>query len=316
MSSGCIDESVRGRPAAGLRPFIAHYSGYRQAAVAPAAHRGLPSPFMTLIFTLNEPLAIAAHPDPRQAPGRYDTLIGGLHTTPALVTHDGWQSGIQLGLSPLGTRALLGVPAGELADIDLDAAELLGPFAREIRERLRAESSWPARFAVLDRLLLARIGDGERPAAGSAAGLAGGEVGYAWQRLLRTGGRGSVSDLATATGWSERHLRGRFRAETGLTPKAAARVIRFHRARRLLVQRFSASRPAPASRAGPARNTVPASHGAPVLADLAADCGYYDQAHLAREFRALAGCSPTEWLADEFRFVQAMSGGWGADSGS
>ena len=148
------------------------------------------------------------------------------------------------------------------------------------------------------------------------ADLAGAEVGYAWQRLLRTGGRGSVSDLATATGWSERHLRGRFRAETGLTPKAAARVIRFHRARRLLARRLAASQAALASQAGPGRHAAPASHGAPVLADLAADCGYYDQAHLAREFRALAGCSPTEWLADEFRFVQAMSGGWGADSGS
>src|SRR6266567_4076818 len=62
-------------------------------------------------------------------------------------------SGIQLGLSPLGARALLGLPAGELANIDLDAADLLGSFAREIRERVHAEHSWPARFAVLDRML-------------------------------------------------------------------------------------------------------------------------------------------------------------------
>jgi AraC-like DNA-binding protein len=282
MSSDCIDESVRVRPAAALLPFVAHYSGYRQAAVAPATHRGLPSPFMTLIFTLNEPLEVAAHPDPRQAPGQYDTLIGGLHTTPALITHDGFQSGIQLGLSPLGARALLGRPAGELADTDLDAAELLGPFAREVREQLRAESTWPARFAVLDRMLLSRIPGGGRERS------AGAEVGYAWRRLLRSGGRVSISDLAAATGWSDRHLRSRFRAETGLTPKAAARVIRFYRAR-LLLQR-------------------PAS-GPPVLADLAAECGYYDQAHLAREFRALAGCAPTQWLADEFRFVQGTAAG-------
>ena len=38
---------------------------------------------------------------------------------------------------------------------------------------------------------------------------------------------------------------------------------------------------------------------------LAAECGFYDQAHLAREFRALAGCPPSQWLAEEFRFVQA-----------
>ncbi len=43
----------------------------------------------------------------------------------------------------------------------------------------------------------------------------------------------------------------------------------------------------------------------PALARLAAEAGYYDQAHLAREFRGLAGCSPSAWLAEEFRNVQA-----------
>lgn len=41
------------------------------------------------------------------------------------------------------------------------------------------------------------------------------------------------------------------------------------------------------------------------LASAAAEGGYYDQAHLAREFRGLAGCSPSEWLATEFANVQA-----------
>ena len=49
------------------------------------------------------------------------------------------------------------------------------------------------------------------------------------------------------------------------------------------------------------------------LADLAADCGYFDQAHLAREFRALAGCPPSQWLAEEFRNVQA--GNWVTEEG-
>jgi transcriptional regulator GlxA family with amidase domain len=99
-----------------------------------------------------------------------------------------------------------------------------------------------------------------------------------------------VSALAEGTGWSGRHLASRFRAEIGLTPKAAARVIRFDRARKLLVQRLAAG------------------GGDHFLADLAADCGYFDQAHLAREFRALAGCPPSQWLAEEFRNVQA--GAW------
>ena len=41
---GPVDESALGRPGEGLRPFIASYTGYSQAGVAPAWHAGLPSP--------------------------------------------------------------------------------------------------------------------------------------------------------------------------------------------------------------------------------------------------------------------------------
>ena len=40
------------------------------------------------------------------------------------------------------------------------------------------------------------------------------------------------------------------------------------------------------------------------LAEVAAECGYADQAHLAREWSELAGCSPTTWLREEFPFLQ------------
>ena len=281
-----VDESVAGLPAAGLRPLVSWYTGYRQAGVAPAVHRGLPSPFLTVIFTLDEPLEIAAHPDPGQPGGRYDTLVGGLHTAPALITHDGRQSGIQIGMSPLGARALLGVPAGELTSLDVEGADVLGPLAAHISERLKEAAGWPRRFEILSELLLdrARAGTGVTEP-GLAPGISR-EVRYAWQALLRSGGRIGVAQLAAETGWSDRHLRAQFRLEIGLTPKAAARVIRFDRARRRLTRRVQAG-------------------GAPDLAELAADGGYYDQAHLDREFGALAGCAPTAWLAQEFRYVQA-----------
>jgi AraC-like DNA-binding protein len=283
-----VDEHVAGLPAAGLRPLIAGYTGYRQAGVAPARHRGLPSPYLTVIFTLDEPLEIAAHPDPRQPGGRYDTLVGGLHTAPALITHDGRQSGIQIGMSPLGARALLGVPAGELTSLDVEGADVLGPLAAHISERLQETADWPRRFEILNELLLdrARAGTGAAAATPGAGPGISREVRYAWQALLRSGGRIGVAQLAADTGWSDRHLRAKFRLEIGLTPKAAARVIRFDRARRRLIGRV---------RAG----------GAADLAELAADGGYYDQAHLDREFAALAGCAPTAWLAQEFRYVQA-----------
>src|ERR1700744_3311606 len=151
---GPVDEHCRQRPAAALRPYVAWYSGYRQRGVPPARHRGLPSPFLTLIFTLDEPLVILAHPDSRQPPGDYGTLLGGLHSTPALIAHQGAQSGIQVALRPLGARALLGLPAGELAEIDVPADDVLGGACAELRDRALAAPGWPERFAVLDEILL------------------------------------------------------------------------------------------------------------------------------------------------------------------
>ncbi|MFB7618650.1 helix-turn-helix domain-containing protein [Kitasatospora sp. NPDC056181] len=278
-----VDEAVRSRPATALRPYVAWYSGYRQRGIAPAVHRGLPSPYLTFILTLDEPLTVAGHPDPAQPADSYATLLGGLHTSPALITHDGRQSGIQIAVHPLAARALFGLPAGELAGVDVPAEAVLGRASARLQEALQLARGWPERFAVLDGALLRAA----RP-----SGRVPPEVVRAWQALRRSGGALPVSALAADTGWSSRHLQDRFRHETGLTPKAAARVIRFDRARRLLCA------PGPPPR----------------LAELATHCGYFDQAHLAREFRTLAGCAPSVWLAEEgpdaakFRNVQGGAG--------
>jgi AraC-like DNA-binding protein len=89
-----------------------------------------------------------------------------------------------------------------------------------------------------------------------------------------------VDELARETGWSRRHLAERFRSEIGLPPKVAARVVRFQR----VTARLQAG-------------------GADRLGELALDCGYYDQAHRNRDFRAFAGCTPTEYAAG-LPFVQ------------
>ena len=283
-----VSEYARYQPPPALRPLVAWYHGYRQSGQRPARHRGLPSPWLTMIITLDEPLTIAEHPDPRQAASAHQVLVGGLHTSPALVTHDGCQSGIQLGVTPLGARVLLGAPAGALATLDLEGDEVIGRFAADLQDRMRAAATWADRFAILDALFAARAGLSLGPM--DTRDLIAPEVRYAWRTLLTSRGAVPVAELARETGWSARHLDNRFRAEIGLTPKAAARVIRFDRARRMLMHRVG-------------------SGGAPALADLAAAGGYYDQAHLAREFRGLAGVPPSRWLAEEFRNVQGPDPG-------
>jgi AraC-like DNA-binding protein len=270
-----VNEYAQARPSPALRPYVSHYSGYRQRGLPPRQHRGLPSPYLTLILTIDDPLVVAAHPDHRQAPARYDALIGGLHLTPATIEQGGQQSGVQVAVNPLGCRALFGLPAGELANVDTDLAAVAGgAVVSQLRERLRLEATWPARFAALDEMLcrLARSREAKvHP-----------DVVHVFRRLLAVGGNVPVGALAAEVGWSARHLTNRFRAEVGLRPKEAARVARFDRARRRL---------APGVR----------------LSYVASAAGYFDQAHLAREFHAFAGCSPSRWMADEIGFVQAQA---------
>jgi AraC-like DNA-binding protein len=274
-------ESARRRAIAPLRPFVAWYTGYRQTGGSPGRHRGLPSPYVTFIVTLDEPCEVAVPSNPREAPRAYGTLIGGLHKTPTIIAHPGRQSGIQLAVEPLGVRALLGLPASELANIDVSASDVLGPLADELHERVREARSWTDRFAIFDEVLLRRLSrDLHAPAAL--------EVSHAWASLKQSHGQLDVADVADCVGWSSRHLAERFAGEIGLSPKAAARVIRFDRARRQLQKR--------------AAQGVLGS-----LATLAADFGYYDQAHLALEFRQLAGCSPSQWLGEELRNFQGLA---------
>jgi len=269
-----------------LRPHVAAGTGYLQEGLAPGVHRGLPSPFLTVVVTLDEPLVLAAHPDPRQAPGRYDGLIGGLHTTPALIEHPGRQAGLQLSVTPLGARALFGVPAGALAALDVSVTELLGTTGAELVDRVRSARDWPARFAAVEAVLLRSAPQTGWPAP---------EVCEAWRLITASGGRLPVAALAARVGWSERHLRQHVLAETGLTPKAAAQVVRFDRARRRL-------------------GSSVARGGDVDLAELAADCGYADQAHLTRAWTRFTGLPPRRWMvaehpmlrpdADGLRFVQ------------
>jgi len=273
-----VSDGRAGVPGPALRGHVA-YHGYDMRGGAPGVHRGLPSPYLTFIVTFGEPLVMRT-PDGGLA--RRRTAIGGLHTTPETIVHDGRQSGVHVVLDPLAARALLGRPASDLAGITVDGDDVLGAVVRELEERVEAADGWESRFAALDDVLQRALRGGTSPAARRPIAP---EVRRAWRRLVGTAGTVPVRALADEVGWSERHLGQRFRAEIGVAPKVAGRMARFDRARHRLAARAVA--------------------GGPLgLADIAADGGYADQAHLTREFGALAGCSPTRWLAEEIGNLQ------------
>jgi AraC-like DNA-binding protein len=260
-----VTDAAAALPSAALRPYVRRYLGYRYRGFTAGLHRGLPSPYLTVVISLAAPTVVTL--DAGAPAVGYASLVSGLHTGPAYISHDGSEAGIQLELTPAGSRALLGMPAAALAGTIAELDDLVGADGRELTGRLTDAATWPARFAILDEVLCRRIG----PATGPAAAVA-----HTWRRIAGTGGTARVTELAEETGWSRRHLTSRFAAEFGATPKDAARIVRFDRSRRMLLRPDARS-----------------------LAEIAAACGYYDQPHLAREWRALAGVPPSVWVASE-----------------
>lgn len=107
---------------------IASTIGYRSAGQQPDIHRGLPSPYLTFIFSLEAPIVTGESLEHARGPDPYrnDIILAGLHTRPAYVVQPSGEAGIQLAVHPLASRALFGVPASELGPLTLEASDVLG----------------------------------------------------------------------------------------------------------------------------------------------------------------------------------------------
>ncbi|MCD4536505.1 helix-turn-helix transcriptional regulator [Nocardioides sp. cx-169] len=256
---------------AALRPYVAWLSAY-DVVGPPGIHRGLPGTSLTFVLPIGAPLDVAWSGDPGSR-GAVWSSVAGLHAAPAEIRHDGHQEGFFLALTTAGARALLGLPAAAIAGELLTLDDLV-PALRHLPEQLHQSLTWTDRAATLHRALTTALAAGGAPEARA-------EVGRALARLARGA---AVADVAEEVGYSRRHLRNLVVAETGLSPKEYQRVARFETSRDQVL--------AAARRGG-------------TLAEVAANCGYADQSHLAREWRELAGCAPTTWLREEFPDVQA-----------
>jgi AraC-like DNA-binding protein len=159
--------------------------------------------------------------------------------------------------------------------------DLFGVAGWRLAERLHDLSGWDRRFDAIEAFLLERAADGPRPSPAVAWTLA---------RLRATAGRARIESLAAELGCSRRYIHASFREQVGIPPKTLARLLRFED----VCHRIDDE---------PAR-----------WADIAHNAGYCDQSHLNRDFRELAGTTPTDFLArripgggligDDIPFVQ------------
>lgn len=180
---------------------------------------------------------------------------------------------VQVRLSPVIARAVLGISPAELDGAIVTLADLWGRAAARIRERLGETSSWQDRFALTDALLTRRF---------EAGRSVDPEVSWAWHRIADGRGMVRVDELAAEVGWSRKRLWSRFGSQLGLPPKRAVKLVRFDHAAHRLVAGEDAAR-------------------------VAADAGYADQSHLHRDVRAFTGVTPATVAAEPFLAVDDLA---------
>lgn len=239
---------------------------------AHSRERILPSGTVELVINLSDDeIRIYEPSDPARVRRHSGAVVSGPYRGCFLIDPIQHASIIGVHFRPGRAVPVLGVPASELADAHVALESFWGATAAELRERLCMAATPAKRFAVLEEVLLRRLGQ---------RALRHGAIPVALDAFERADAAVKVRDLAWRVGLSQRRFIQLFTAAVGLTPKLYSRVRRFQRARELVrkVQE-------------------------PDWAAVALACGYFDQSHLIRDFGEFAGISPVAYLNQRSKHV-------------
>jgi AraC-like DNA-binding protein len=166
---------------------------------------------------------------------------------------------------PGGARPFLPMPASEVANQVVDLFTLWGTAAFDLREQLHAAQSRTKMVRILEQFLLAHVAWERTPHPVVPFALASFQAGKE---------RRSISEVIVQLGVSPKRFIHLFEEAIGLTPKVFCRRLRFQEVLRLIENGLRIS-----------------------WADLALDCGYFDQAHFIHNFQAFSGLTPQAYLA-------------------
>ncbi len=229
-------------------------TGFRQTGPDRLDMRPRPLPAVTVLLSLGADSLTVDTANERQ---EMRSGVAGLGHLPFGTVGRGVEC-VELRMSPFTAFTLLGGVRPDLNGTVVRLADLWGPDATLLAERLAGRKTWGERFAVVETVLAGRLESGP---------VADPEVRGAWARILASGGSTRIDRLAAECGWSRKRLWARFTAQIGVTPKRAAMLVRFDAAaRRLEVGEDPCQ--------------------------VAMACGYADQSHLHRDVRDFAGCTP------------------------
>ncbi len=189
-------------------------------------------------------------------------LVGTL-TRPLQVRPRGRVKTMGVRFRPFGLSAFLAAPLHELKDRATPIVDLWDGPAGRLEQALGEARTDADKAGEAERFLLDRL----RPRIDTAIEVTVGAI-------LRSRGQARLEPLARRSGLSLRQVERRFRDAVGVGPKALSRVVRFQE----VLRRLSGDEP---------------------WVEVALDCGYYDQAHLIRDFRDFVGLAPSRFRAAE-----------------
>ncbi len=243
-----------------LRGVVNRLQGYEERCPGGSRRSELPGSHVVLIIETGPPIAQRRASD-TQSTRHVGGFVAGLGPGLTETSHDGVQRGIQIDLTPGYARRVLGVPLSELAGQTVALTDLLGAADRSLPERIADAPDWERKTALAEGWVRRRLADGPAPDRRIAGAL---------QTIVDSGGIADIAGVRERAGLSRPHLVRLFREHVGVPPKQFARLVRFD--------------------AIVAAIRDPAARG---WAEIANRVGCYDQAHLVREVRSLAGMTPS-----------------------
>ncbi|MBX7222753.1 MAG: AraC family transcriptional regulator [Blastocatellia bacterium] len=231
-----------------------------------AKERVMPTGQVELVINLREDtLRTYDRDDPNQPQIYRGTLLSGLHSEYVVIDTSDQAEIMGVHFKPGGAFPFLPFPAGELRDTTVSLEDVWGREAPILREQLLAVPTVAAKFRLLEQTL-------ERLAARQWTRHRA--VAFALNRFLTDPGAQNIATVTNQIGLSSRRFIQLFTNEVGLTPKLFCRICRFQQVLRQL-------------------------HFSRLVnwADVAAECGYFDQAHFIHDFRSFSGLNPVTYLA-------------------
>ncbi len=240
-----------------------------RSAVAPP-ERILPDGCVELILNFGDPFFQHCESKRQLQPRNF---IVGQMTGPILISPGGKVELLGIRFQPGGTRPFLAVPADEITDRVTDLGSFSRQFERDLLQVCEQGATIADKIAAVDGFLCERVVKSEYDL--RLIELATSIIAYR--------GFVSVDQLASDAGVSNRQLERRFLREVGIGPKLLARIVRFQQVFRAVEQCDSA------------------------WAAVAVECGYYDQAHLIRDFNQFAQQTPAVLFASQSSLTESFT---------